>query len=102
MKNKNYEFVRKILFDADERQPITLKNAENQRVDFEQIFVVESGEEIYCILRPLTGIEGLSSHSALVFSVDKEGVFRVVEEKGLSEAIFADYYCALQRAQKKE
>lgn len=102
MKNNNDEFARKILFDAAERQPLTLKNAQEKEIEFEQIFAVESGEKIYCILRPLTGIEGLSVHAALVFSVDENGVFRVVRDKRLSEEIFAKYYSALQRPRKKE
>ena len=102
MKNNNYEFARRILFDADEKQPMTLKNAQGERIDFEQIFAVERGEEIYCILRPLTCVEGLHPHAALVFSVDGKGVFRAVKERRLSNEIFAEYYSAMQRAQKKE
>ncbi len=102
MKNKNYEFARRILFDADEKQPITLRNAQDESIDFEQIFAVERGEELYCILRPLTCVEGLHPHAALVFSVDGKGVFRVVKERRLSNEIFAEYYSAMQRAQKKE
>ena len=56
----------------------------------------------YCILRPLTCVEGLHPHAALVFSVDGKGVFRVVKERRLSNEIFAEYYSAMQRAQKKE
>ena len=102
MINARYEFAYQILFDATERQPITLKNDQDARVDFEQIFAIEREGRIFCILRPLTNIEGLSVHAALVFSVDEDGVFRAVREKQLSEEIFAEYYGAIQRAQKKE
>lgn len=101
MKNMNYEFACRTLFDAGERQPITLKNGV-RRMDFEQIFAVENGGEVYCILRPLTCVEGLSVQAALAFSVDKSGVFRAVRERRLSEEIFTQYYRALRRAQGKE
>lgn len=102
MKNKNYELIQKMLFDADEKQPLTLTDGCGATIEFEQIFVRQCGEELFCILRPLAYIEELPSHAALVFSVDKEGVFRAVREKPLSDEIFAEYYKALQKAERKE
>lgn len=102
MKNETYEFARHTLFDADEKRPLTLKDSRGARIDFEQIFAMECGEELYCILRPLVPVKGLHPHAALVFSVDTEGVFRAVKEKPLSDEIFAEYYRALQKAEKKE
>lgn len=100
--NANYEFAYQTLFDATEKQPLTLKNADGISIEFEQIFATEKGREIFCILRPLANIEGLSFHAALVFSVDKKGVFRAVNDKQLSEEIFAEYYSTMQRVQKRE
>lgn len=102
MKNRNYEIAKKTLFDADERRPLTLHDGRGTKLDFEQVFAMERGEELYCILRPLALVEGLRPHAALVFSVDSEGVFRAVKEKQLSDEIFAEYYTALQEAEKKE
>ncbi len=101
MKDKSYECIRRTLFDANEREPITLKNRQRNQIDFEQIFAVQRKGGLYCILRPLAPIEGLGVHAALVFSVDTKGIFRAVKEKSLSDAIFAEYYGALQRAQKR-
>lgn len=97
--NKNYEFAYKTLF-SDEEQPLILENDRNVRIEFEQIFAMQRGEELYCILRPIACVEGLRPHAALVFSVDEEGVFRAVQEQRLSEEIFAEYYSALQKTQR--
>lgn len=102
MKKSNYEFVRRILFDANIRDRLTLKNARGERIEFEQVFAVQRGDDLYCILRPLKHIEGLHIHSALLFFVDKEGNLRAIREECLSDEIFAEYYSALQKTQKKE
>lgn len=102
MKKVNFEFAKKTLFDADEKKPLQLTNGCGIKIDFEQIFAMQHGEELYCILRPLARVEGLKPHAALVFSVDREGVFRAVKEKQRSDEIFAEYYRALQDAGNKE
>ncbi len=91
----DYNEIREILFDEAQTKPILLDNGDGLMITFKQIFAMERGGRLYCILRPQTEVEGLDSRSALAFSVDEEGVFRAVKSKNLSEDIFAEYYKSL-------
>ena len=107
MKNTSYEKARKLLL-GEESKPLTLCGDCGEEMNFEQVFAAEREDGLYCILRPLSSVEGLGVHtalvfhSALVFSVDGEGVFRAVTKREVSEEIFAEYYSALKDAQRKE
>ena len=90
-----YNEIREILFDEKQTKPILLDNGDGLMITFQQIFAMERGGKLYCILRPQTEIEELDSRSALAFSVDGEGVFRAVKDKDLSKSIFAEYYKSL-------
>ena len=90
-----YNEIREILFDEKQTRPILLDNGEGMMLTFQQIFAIERGGKLYCILRPQTDVEELDSRSALAFSVDGEGVFRAVKDKNLSKSIFAEYYKSL-------
>lgn len=91
----NYNEIKEILFDEEQTAPLLLDNGEGLMIIFKQIFAMERGGKLYCILRPQTDVEGLNSHSALAFSVDEEGVFRAVKDKALTKSVFAEYYKAL-------
>lgn len=93
MKNKrtNNE-IHELLFDREHTKPLVMVNHQGTQVRFEEIYSVEREDGIYCILRPLASVRGLRPDSALLFHVDQEGTFRVVEDKQLTDQIFLEYY----------
>lgn len=84
--------VKKILFDKKNTAPLLLNNGNGTVISFEQIFAVKRKKKIYCILRPLAPVNGVSSQTAFVFSVDDNGVFRAVDDAELTGSIFTEYY----------
>lgn len=101
MTYKDYDSVRKYLLDPDKNGTLTLGN-NKQAVSFEQVFVTERCNTLYCILHPITPIEGLDPQAALVFEVGRDGVFSVCKDKNSADKIFTEYYGALRMAQKEK
>ena len=91
----NYDKICQILFDEEQTMPLLLDNGEGSIVNFKQVFAMKRGGKLYCILKPLSDVEGLDGSSALAFSVDGEGVFRAVKDEELTKNIFAEYYKSL-------
>lgn len=94
MNEKSIKDVRKILFDAELTKPLIMVNHQDTQVRFEELYAVEREDGIYCILRPLASVKGLRPDSALLFHVDENGTFRVVDDKELTDEIFLEYYNA--------
>lgn len=92
MKEKSNSDVKKLLFDRERTGPLVMVNHRGTQVRFEEIYTVEREDGIYCILRPLASVRGLRPDSALLFHVDREGTFRVVRDKELTDKIFLEYY----------
>ncbi len=96
------EKLRKTLFDEENRDNLLLDNGNGLVMSFGQVYATEREDGIYCILRPLDSVEGLSPRAALVFSVDDDGVFRAVKDKKISEGVFKEYYKAVELANRGE
>ena len=63
-----------VLLDDNNTAPVIMYNDDGKEVKFDQIAVIPLGEELYCILKPITKIDGIADDEAVVF--------KVVEEKG--------------------
>lgn len=94
MYEKSIKDVRKILFDGEHTKPLIMVNHQHTQVRFEELYAVEREDGLYCILRPLASVKGLRPDSALLFHVDENGTFRVVDDKELTDEIFLEYYNA--------
>ena len=78
-----------VLLDPDNRDPVVLMGEDGKELKFEQVAVIphdkEGEKRLYCILHPLTPIEGIGEDEAIVFRCDftAEGQeFLRVEEDG--------------------
>ena len=95
MKSKGTnDMIHEILFDGEHTKPLIMVNNWDTKVRFEEIYAVEREDGIYCILRPLASVKGLRPDSALLFHVDRNGTFRFVKDKELTDEIFLEYYNA--------
>ena len=89
-----------VLLDADNHDPIVLEDDTGRELTFEQVAVIpyeKDGElRLYCILHPITPIEGIGEDEAVVFvcdcTEDGEDIIRVEEDEATAVAIFDEYY----------
>lgn len=94
--------IREILFDKTQDMPLLMDDGKGLIVSFEQVYATELAEGIFCILRPLAEVAGITAQTAFVFSVDDGGVFHAVKDKKVSDKIFAEYYEEISGAQRKD
>ncbi len=88
--------IREILLDDDNTAPIYLYNDGGERIEFEQIAVIPMGEELYCILKPITKVPGIKDDEAVVFKVEDnefgESYLRVEDNEETAIKVFCAYY----------
>lgn len=87
-----------VLLDEDNKEPLTVCDVNGQKYTFEQVAVIPD-EKLYCILKPISEIEGVADDEAIVFYVDEPDngpprLFVVTEEEKARE-IFCHYYALL-------
>lgn len=88
-----------ILLDEDNFDPIVLvSNDQNVTYSFKQIAVIPYLEKVYCILKPITPMDGVSDDEAIVFYVeDGEQPCLMVENDELTALrVFEKYYDLLE------
>lgn len=99
-----------ILLDEDNRDPITLVDADGRVIDFEQVAVIpfttsRGDHNLYCVLKPLDEIKGVGKNEAIVFRVDwnEEGdsIICVEEDESTAISVFERYYDLLEENAKK-
>ncbi len=93
-----------ILLDEDNKDPIVLVDCKGRKIAFEQICVVPYNDKLYCVLKPIDKIEGVSDEEAIVFFVNEGGEYPVlmVETDELTASkVFGQYYDLLDREIKK-
>ena len=99
MKEKELDLY-DVLLDSDNRENIVLLDETGKEMEFEQVAVVPYGEgddrEIYCVLKPITKIEGVEDDQALPFLLflndEDDWALKVVEDETLAKEIFIRYY----------
>ncbi len=84
-----------MLLDPDNCDNIVLYDDDDEEVTFEQIAVIPIGKTIYCILRPVDGIDGLQDNEALVLSLDpgddESFEMTVVDDDNIINQVFDEY-----------
>ena len=98
-----------VLLDEDNKEPIVLMDDKGKELTFEQVAVipheVKKENRLYCVLKPLTKIEGIGEDEAIVFLVDTDAdgnsVLRVEEDEEVAINVFDKYYDLLEDAQKE-
>ncbi len=92
--------LRDILLDGDNREPIVLSDFRGQRVVFEQVAVIPIFlDGLYCVLKPITPIEGVAEDEAIVFRCEDDGdepTLKVVTDEMKALKVFDEYYQLLE------
>ena len=61
-----------VLLDADNTAPIYMTDNNGKVLKFDQIAVIPHDDDLYCILKPITQIDGVDENEAIVFRVDTD------------------------------
>ena len=100
--NSTYsEFLSPIdmLLDENCDENIVMYNANNEKVEFEQIALIPINSKTYAILKPVSDVPGISEDEALVFVIDEEDdedCLLIVEDDNVVDAVFEEYYNMLR------
>ena len=86
-----------VLLDETNTAPIYMYDENGKELKFEQVAVLPyKGEELYCILKPITKIEGIGDDEAIVFKVDfaedGEAILKVETDEQIAIEVFDQYY----------
>jgi len=90
------------LLDENDEDPVTLYDEENNETKFEQVAIIPLDEKIYCILKPITKIEGVADDEALVFvieEIDDEDCLVMVDDDKIINKVFEKYYKLLEEVE---
>lgn len=82
------------LLDENDDSEIRLKNEDGTELVFNQVAVIPQSDALYCILAPVSEIEGVSDDEAIVFRVDeKDGDYVLVleEDEEVAMQVFEEY-----------
>ncbi len=96
-----------ILCDDEDDGNIVLQSDDGIGSEFEQIATIPFQDELYCILRPVGEFfeSALEEDEALVFKLEeKDGDYSLtlVEDEGLGQLIFEEYYKACDEQPEEE
>ena len=95
-----------VLLDETNTAPIYMYDENGKELKFEQVAVLPyKGEELYCILKPITKIEGIGDDEAIVFKVDfaedGEAILKVETDEQIAIEVFDQYYKLLEEEGKE-
>lgn len=95
-----------VLLDETNTAPIYMYDENGKEIKFEQVAVLPyKGEELYCILKPITKIEGIGDDEAIAFKVDfaedGEAILKVETDEQIAIEVFDQYYKLLEEEGKE-
>ncbi len=95
-----------VLLDENNKAPIFMYDEKGTQLKFDQVAVIPYGEEdLYCILKPITKIDGVKDDEAIVFKVaeDEKGdaILKVEDKEEIAIAIFEEYYNLVEESAKE-
>ena len=89
------------ILDPKDNGPVTLYDAHDNGIEFEQICLIPIKKQIYCILRPVEKMKGLADDEALVFQIhsgeDREDSLILITNQKIIDAVFNEYYKLLEK-----
>ncbi len=99
------EDILDILLDEENKDPIRLQDEKGNELVFEQVATIPHRGKLYCVLKPLTRIDGVADDEAIVFRAEEaaDGTHYLTVELDELTAIdiFQEYYKLLGESKKK-
>ena len=92
-----------VLLDEKNTAPIFMLDEKGNQIEFEQVAVIPYGEDdLYCILKPITKIDGINDDEAVVFLVTEdengESILKVEDREEVAISVFDQYYNLIEEA----
>lgn len=88
-----------VLLDDNNTEPITIIDDKGKALEFDQVAVIPLGEDdLYCILKPITKVEGIKDNEAVVFKAIEDGkgsYLEIVKDEDIAIQVFLAYYSLL-------
>lgn len=82
-----------ILTDEENSDNLVLQDADGIETEFEQIATIELNGDAYCILHPVNSADfQMDEEEALVFKLEEDDSLTIVEDEGLAQLVFEEYY----------
>ena len=92
--------IANIMFDKDNKEPITLRDEHGTCVTFDQIAVIVRDDNFYWILKPIDKMLGFDDTDAFAFKVyqDEKGkiIIQIELDEEVASAVFDEYYRLLR------
>lgn len=89
-----------MLLKNDDAEPIRLVDDDGCEALFKRVSVTMRGGKLYCILKPITPMEGVADDEAIVYYVevspDRPPYLKMETDDIVALEVFADYYCSLK------
>jgi uncharacterized protein YrzB (UPF0473 family) len=93
-----------MLLDEDNHEPIILYDDEGKMLEFEQVAVIPHLNQLYCLLQPISDIEGVGKDEVLAFRLDEDdkGNFglKLESDETAALAVSQKFYALLDDARK--
>lgn len=93
--------IKDVILDKDNTENVFMRSENGMETEFSQVAVIPYNDEIYCILKPVTKIEGIKDDEAIVFKVMGEGessYLSVETDENKALSIFMEYYNLLEES----
>ncbi len=95
-----------VLLDEKNTAPIFMYDDKGRELEFEQVAVIPYGEEdLYCILKPITKLDGIADDEAIVFKVEEDengdAMLKVETNEQIAIAVFDQYYNLVEEESAK-
>ena len=96
-----------VLLDEKNTAPIYMYDDKGNQLEFDQVAVIPYGEDdLYCILKPITKIDGVKDDEAIVFLVTEdengESILKVEDREEVAISVFDQYYNLVEEEAKKK
>ncbi len=93
---KEYTGIIEQLLDEENHDPIEVYDENGSKFLFEQVAIIPVGNELYCVLHPLSEIEGVEEDEAIVFKVEADEnnfTYLIIEtDEEMAMEVFERYY----------
>lgn len=95
-----------VLLDETNTEHLFMYDEKGRQLEFEQVAVLpRNEEELYCILKPITKLDGIGDDEAIVFKLDLdddgEYMLKVETDELTAIKVFDQYYQLLEEERKK-
>lgn len=91
-----------VLLDEENTDNIFMGNDIEGMLEFSQVAVIPYENDLYCILKPVSKIEGIKDDEAVVFKVieedDRRHYLSVVSDEERAVTIFIEYYKLFEKS----